>query len=123
VRKSPVIVCLALAAVAFYLANRYAAEVAALEGPWILALEAAMPKTAGAVCQDPLSLSLDRWPLLVGFCAFVTVGMGLSMAFMVPRPERVGEEHGSGRWGTAAEAARFKLPRRRARRRQAVDAG
>jgi type IV secretion system protein VirD4 len=55
-----------------------------------------------------LDVSGDTFRLTVAMLAFVGVwGIG-AVLFGRPRPERVGEEHGSARWATIRQARHFK---------------
>jgi type IV secretion system protein VirD4 len=116
-RKSVVIFFLILSALGFYLANRYTAELLLLGGFWMDKTEVAFDVTLSSILKNPFYISTGQWPVLIGLCGFITVLFAWTISFALPKPQRVGEEYGSARFGTIAEAKKFKAPKRKARRK------
>jgi hypothetical protein len=117
VKKSVVIVSFLLGTFAFYLTNRFCAELLGIEGISLMNFEQAFGPTLESIRSHPFYLSFERWPVLIGSCFFITVLFVWTAAFSLWRPQRAGEEYGSARWGTYVEAKKFMVPRRKARRK------
>ncbi len=95
-----------LSAVAFAVADSYAACLLSMDGQLIENLSSAIaalpPYVAsnGPVSMAPAALATG----LLGACA---VWIAWAYALSHGKPERVGEEHGSAKWGTRKEGRRF----------------
>ena len=94
-----------LSILAFLLGDLYAATLCAMEGAWLenaCGALALMPETLAA-----RGISLGTDALLGGFTGFILVWLAWSYLASMRGNRRVGEEHGSARWGTKAEGLRF----------------
>lgn len=94
-----------LSVLAFLLGDLYVATLCAMEGTWlenVCGTLALMPETLAA-----RGISLGTDALLGGFTGFTLVWLAWSYLVRSRGNRRIGEEHGSARWGTKAEGLRF----------------
>lgn len=103
--KAGLAVAAVLSALAFLLGDLYVAALLAMEGSW-------PANASGALALVPAMLiehrvSFDPNALLGGFTALVLVWLAWAYLARTQGNRRVGEEHGSARWGTRAEGLRF----------------
>lgn len=113
--------CLILSALAFYFGDRYSVELLSMEGMWMNNIQQAFAPTIDAIVARPFFVSFDDIHPIVGLALCLVVLGTWMVAFTMPKPGRVGEEYGSARWGTLAEARRYMTPKWRARRRLKID--
>ena len=93
-------------AIAFIAADSYAACLLSMEGQPIENLAAAVSALPAFVtAHGPVSTELA--PLATGLLGSCSVWIAWSYALSHGKPERVGEEHGSARWGTRREGRKF----------------
>ena len=96
----------ALSAVAFIAADSYAACLLSMEGQPVANLMPALVALPGFVASNG-ALSLAAAPLATGLLGACAVWIAWAYALSHGRPDRVGEEHGSARWGTRKEGRKF----------------
>ena len=94
-----------LSILAFLLCDLYVAALSAMEGTWL-------ENASDALALVPATLaahgaSFDANALLGGFIGFILVWLAWAYLVRMQGNRRVGEEHGSARWGTKAEGLRF----------------
>ena len=88
---------------AFWLGDRAAALFALAAGLWPERLSAALNGLAGSISSRPFWLSADRSALLAGGTLALLVWLVWLYWLAGAKNYRPGEEHGSARWGTAAD--------------------
>ena len=97
---------IAASAVAFLLADAYAACLLSLDGNPIENLSAALGALPSYVAANG-PFSPRPAPLATGMLGACAVMTAWAYALSHGKPERAGEEHGSARWGTRREGRKF----------------
>ena len=94
-----------LSAAAFALGDLWAAALRSLEGPWLQNVGAAMEAVPSILTTQGISAEPNA--LLGGSICFLAVWLAWAYLVQSQGNRRIGEEHGSARWGTKAEGLRF----------------
>ena len=94
-----------LSAAAFALGDLWAAALRSMEGPWLQNVGAAMEAVPSVLATQGISAEPNA--LLGGFICFLAVWLAWAYLVRSQGNRRIGEEHGSARWGTKAEGLRF----------------
>lgn len=94
-----------LSAAAFALGDLWAAALRSLEGPWLQNVGAAMEAVPSVLTTQGISAEPNA--LLGGSICFLAVWLAWAYLVRSQGNRRIGEEHGSARWGTKAEGLRF----------------
>lgn len=97
-----------IAAVFFYLGDRYFETLISIPGQPFDHMVEALLLMAGTIKMNPISLSMDTNALLFGGGCFLCVWMIWLRYVAFIGNYRAGEESGSARWGTLKEGKRFK---------------
>ena len=94
-----------LSAAAFALGDLWAATLRSMEGPWLQNVGAAMEAVPSVLATQGISAEPNA--LLGGSICFLAVWLAWAYLVRSQGNRRIGEEHGSARWGTKAEGLRF----------------
>ena len=94
-----------LSAAAFALGDLWAAALRSMEGPWLQNVGAAMEAVPSVLATQGISAEPNA--LLGGSICFLAVWLAWAYLVRSQGNRRIGEEHGSARWGTKAEGLRF----------------
>ncbi|MFR3054020.1 MAG: VirD4-like conjugal transfer protein, CD1115 family [Eggerthella lenta] len=94
-----------LSAAAFALGDLWAAALRSMEGPWLQDVGAAMEAVPSVLATQGISAEPNA--LLGGSICFLAVWLAWAYLVRSQGNRRIGEEHGSARWGTKAEGLRF----------------
>ena len=99
-------VAIVASAIAFIIADSYAACLLEMSGQPIENLTAAVSALPAFVASHG-PVSTDSAALATGLLGACAVWIGWAYAISHGKPERVGEEHGSARWGNLREGRKF----------------
>lgn len=103
--KAGLAVAAASSAAAFALGDAFAAALARMEGPWAENLgDAILAAPSELAANGP---SADERALLCGLACLLAVWLAWARLVQERGNRRLGEEHGSARWGTRREGLRF----------------
>ena len=94
-----------LSVAAFALGDLWAAALRSMEGPWLQNVGAAMEAVPSVLATQGISAEPNA--LLGGSICFLAVWLAWAYLVRSQGNRRIGEEHGSARWGTKAEGLRF----------------
>ena len=94
-----------LSAAAFALGDLWAAALRSMEGPWLQNVGAAMEAVPSILATQGISAEPNA--LLGGSICFLAVWLAWAYLVRSQGNRRIGEEHGSARWGAKAEGLRF----------------
>ena len=103
--KEGLVIAAVFSIIAFLLGDLYVSSLCSMEGPWLENVNLAFGSIPLVLADK--GIPKDSNALLGGFVSFIMVWLAWAYLVQMQGNRRIGEEHGSARWGTKAEGLKF----------------